>query len=240
MVDILAALEAEVASLPNGARIASEHELMARFDATRSAVRRAIEQLESRFLVRRVHGSGTFVNRRVDYLISSSVAPSLHATVERAGASARTFLLGAGAEELPADVAQRMGLEAGVTCTRLVRVGYIDEHPASCAEEWVVPGVLDHADVALRAIESLTEVLRGARRDPVRAWSRVSTEFPPVRMAERLDLRQPVTTWFLETLTRDGAAGAPLLYSRAWMRQDRIRVVIEFDAPAAGAGPEAP
>lgn len=233
VTDILAILEVEVASLPAGAKIASEHELMARFDATRSTVRRVIEQMESRFLVRRVHGAGTFVNRRVDYLISSALAPSLHTTVECAGASARTFVVDASEQPLPAEIAQRIGFEAGIPCTRLVRLGYIDDDPATCAEEWVLPGVLDHVDVSLRAIESLTEVLRASRRTPVRAWSRVSTEFPPASIAERLELRVPVTTWHLETLTRDGNAGPPLLCSRSWMRQDRMRVVIEFDAPLA-------
>src|SRR5690606_966306 len=171
MLDIVTALEAEIGRLPAGARLPSEHELMRRFDATRSSVRRAIEQLEARFLVRRVHGSGTFVNRPVDYLISSQVAPSLHSTIERAGSSARTFLIAAEPDTAPPEVAERLCLRPGGEALRLVRVGYVDDHPATYAEEWIAPGVLEHADVSLRAIESLTQVLRGTRRNPVRAWS---------------------------------------------------------------------
>lgn len=234
MLDIVTELETEVERLPAGAKLPSEHELMRRFEATRSTVRRALEQLESRFLVRRVHGAGTFVHRRVDYLISSRLAPSLHSTIERAGAEARTFLIDMRTEQPPADVAARLELASRAECTRLVRVGYIDDQPATCVEEWLPAGTAPHIDVSLRAIESLTEVLRGSRRDPVRAWSRASTEFPPQAVAERLELRAPASVWQLETLTRDGADGPPLLFSRAWMRQDRIRVVIEFDAtPAA-------
>src|SRR5690606_24992605 len=232
------ALEAEVARLPDGTRLPSEHELMARFAATRSTVRRAIDQLETRFLVRRVHGSGTFVNRRIDYLISSDVAPSLHATVERAGASARTFLIDAGPHGAPPAVAGRLGIAPGAECTRLVRVGYIDDDAATCAEEWIPPGVLDHVDVSLRAVESLAEVLRGARRTPVRAWSRAATDVAPEDVRMRLGIDEATPVWRLETVTRDGEGGVPLLFSRSWLRQDRIRVVIEFGArPAAASAP---
>lgn len=238
MPEIAAVLEAEIAGLPNGTKLPSEHELMGRFGVTRSTVRRAIEQLEARFLVRRVHGSGTFVNRRVDYLISSRLAPSLHATIERAGSVARTFVVDVSEAPLPADIAERFGIAEGTGCMRLVRVGYIDDHPATAAEEWIAPGVADHVDVSLRAIESLTEVLRGAHRVPTRAWSRASTAFPPEEVRERLDLSATTPTWRVETLTRDGMRGDALMYSRASMRQDRIRVVIEFEAtsePAASA-----
>ncbi|MGM7671595.1 GntR family transcriptional regulator [Microbacterium sp. A93] len=235
MLDIVAALEDEVAQLPPGARLPSEHELMGRFNATRSTVRRAIEQLENRYLLRRVHGSGTFVNRRIDYLLSPGLAPSLHDTVQRAGAEARTFVLDAGIHDAPADIAAHLDVPAGESCMRLVRVGYIDDQPAMCGEEWIRPGILDHVDVSLRAIESLTEVLRGSHRDPTRAWSRASTELPPALVVQRLELRAPAPVWCLETLTRDGVGGAPLMFSRSWMRQDRIRVVIEFDGRDAAA-----
>jgi len=230
MLDIVTALESEIERLPTGSRLPSEHQLMRRFEATRSTVRRAIEHLEQRYLVRRAHGSGTFVNRPVDYLISSQLAPSLHSTIEAAGSSARTFLIDSAVTAAPASVATRLGIAEGADAVRLVRVGYIDDDPATYAEEWIAPGVLEHVDVSLRAIESLTEVLRSSRRHPIRAWTRVSTAFAPAEVAERLELRDASQVWHLETVTRDGtSAGEQLLFSRAWMRQDRMRVVVEFE-----------
>lgn len=178
MREIVTALQAEVDRLPTGARLPSEHELMARFGASRSTVRRAIEQLEARFLVRRVHGSGTYVHRRIDYLVSAGLAPSLHATIEKTGATARTILLDARTEPAPETVAERLNVDVATPCTRLLRAGHIDDEPATCVEEWLPPGILDYAEVSLRAIESLAEILRASERDPVRSWSRVSTEFP--------------------------------------------------------------
>lgn len=221
-------LEKEITELRAGDRISSEHALMRRFEATRTTVRRAIETLEARFLVRRAQGAGTFVNRRIDYLVSSDGAPSLHRMVERAGAVPRTFLIDTSECAPPTDVAGFLGVAEGDACTRLVRLAYIDDQIAACAEEWIAPGVLDDVGVSLRAIESLAEVLRGTRRDPVRAWSRAATDFAPADLAARLELRETTPTWCLETLTRDGAHGSALMFSRSWLRQDRVRVVIRF------------
>lgn len=225
-------LTREIAGRPAGDRLPSEHELMTRFDATRATVRRAIDALEARFLVRRVQGAGTFVNRRLDYVISGDGPPSLHRMVEMAGSVARTFPVASERCRPPADVAALLGLDEGVECTRLERLAYVDDDIVSCAEEWIAPGVLEEVDVTLKVIESLAEVLRGSRRDPVRAWSRVASDVPPAEPAGRLGLAADASAWFLETLTRDGQGGEPLMFSRSWLRPGRIRVTIEFGSAA--------
>ena len=225
---ITAELTREIGGLEAGSPLPSEYALMARFDTTRATVRRAIDGLEARFLVRRVRGSGTFVNRRLDYVISSDGPPSLHRMVERAGFVARTFPIAIAETGAPADVAEMLALAEGTICTRLERIAYVDDDVISCSEEWIAPGVLDNIDVTLKVIESLAEVLRGHRRDPVRAWSRVATDVPPSAAVERLGTTQGTAAWFLETLTTDGSGGAPLMFSRSWLRPDRVRVTIEF------------
>ncbi len=228
MQEIATHLQEEIAGLAPGDRLPSEHELMRRFGATRTSVRRAIERLEARFLLRRSQGAGTFVNRRIDYLVSQDGAPSLHRAVERAGATPRTFLIDTSEREAPEDIRDLLGLSAGEPCTRLVRLAYIDDQIATCAEEWIAPGVLENVAVSLRAIESLSEVLRGSGRDPVRAWSRAATDFAPAEMSARLELDETTPSWCLETFTRDSENGAALMFSRSWLRQDRVRVVIRF------------
>lgn len=204
---------------------------MRRFEVTRSTVRRAIEELESRYLVRRVQGSGTYVNSRVDYVISPRIAPSLHETVAKAGVSARTFLVNSGPVLPPAEVAEALEIDATQECMRLNRIGYIDDHPATTASEWIAPGIFENIDVSVRAFESLSEVFRGSRTNPTRAWSRVSTEFPAAPILTDLGLDRPSSVWLLETLTRDGRHGTPLSFSRSRLRQDRVRVVVEFEPP---------
>lgn len=60
MDELTRILAREIERLPAGHKIASEQQLMARFGVSRSAVRHAIAHLESRYLVRRVQGSGTY------------------------------------------------------------------------------------------------------------------------------------------------------------------------------------
>ncbi|QBR73473.1 GntR family transcriptional regulator [Microbacterium sediminis] len=226
--EIAGVLETEIGGLPSGARLPSEHALMQRFGTTRAIVRRALADLEARHLVRRVRGAGSFVNRRIDFVLAPGSAPSLHEVVRAAGATARTYVIAAATLPVPADVAAHLGVEAGVPCQRLRRVGCIDDVESSVAEEWIAPGVLDHVDVGLRAIESLADALRAGRHDPVRAWSRAVTDLAPAEVADRLGVARGAAMWSLETLTREGGDGRALMYSRSWLRQDRVRLVVEL------------
>lgn len=229
---IVEELEREIDSRTAGERLPSEHDLTRRFGVTRSTVRRAIDSLEARYLVRRVQGAGTFVNRRIDYVLSPSRTPSLHETVTAAGSTARTFLVETREQQAPDEVADRLGLDGPRRCcVEMERIGYIDDDAATYAQEWLVPGVLDEPAARVRAVESLAVALRDAGHEPIRVWSRASSGFMPARVAERLQSAPSTPAWRLESLTRNRADGRQLLFSRSWLRQDRVRVVLEFEHP---------
>lgn len=239
--EIARCLAAEIAALPVGTKLPSEHSLMRRFGVTRAQLRAAVDLLVNRHLVRRVHGSGTYVHRRVDYVISSQNPPSLHATVAAAGGVARTFLVDVTDVTAPADVAGVLGISPGTLVTRLTRIAYVDDAIASCTEEWLPVGTIDHADIRLKIVESLYELFRSRGLEPIRAWCRAATEFPPEPVERRLDLDGPTPTWGIETLTKDVRTRHALMYSRGWMRQDVLRVVFEFDnLGAAGSSDHSP
>ncbi len=230
--EIARSLEEQVSRLEPGDRLPSEHTLMTRFGATRSAVRRAIDALESRFLVRRSQGAGTFVNRRIDLVLSPAKAPSLHEAVAAAGSEARSFVIDSDDLAAPDGVASRLGVAPGREVTRIVRLAYIDDDPATCAEEWFAPGALDVVGMRLSATPSIVQALREVGADPVRAHSRVSTAFAPPEAAARFMAGESVPVWHIETLTTDGRGGDPLMFSRSWVRQDRVRVVVEYESAA--------
>lgn len=226
--EIVLQLTAEFGHLPDGVKLPSEHRLADRFQVSRSQVRSAIDVLAERHAVRRVHGAGTFINRPLDFIISSEFPPSFHATVEAQGRRAKTLLVDVVEVPAPERVAEALGRTPGESMTRLTRIGWIDERIARCAYEWIRPEVIDEVAVALGAVESLHEVLRMGRHHPRRDRTIVSAEYPPAEIERHLELAKPVATWTVETLTRDEGTGEPLMVSRTWSRQDSVRIIVDW------------
>lgn len=230
--DISSVLSEEIAQLESGAKVPSEHDIVFRFGVPRSVARNVIADLESRFLVRRVRGSGTYVNKRVDYIISNNQPPSMHATVESANGTARTFLLDSGVLPPSVEVAELLKIPTDIPVTRLCRIGYINDAISSYSEEWFAPGVAEDIDAALGVIESVYEVLCAYRYSPRRRWSRATIASPPPYIQQRLDLDSPVPTWVVESVTTESTTANTLMVSRTWTRQDSVRMVFEYELGA--------
>nr|WP_228047648.1 GntR family transcriptional regulator [Saccharopolyspora sp. HNM0983] len=231
-MEIADELARELADLPAGSRVPSEHEIGVRFAVGRAAARAAVQELEQRLLVRRVRGAGTFVNRRIDYAISQSRAPSWHRTVREAGGDPRSVVRDVRSAGLPPGVAERLRRPAGDPAHLLVRQYYVDELLTSWSNEWVPGDVLPDPAIAVHAVESVDAILRqlGEVR-PVRAWCRVSYDLPDTEVVEGLatELGRPV--WLVESLSCDEGTGRPVLASHTWSRPDSARIVVEMDGP---------
>lgn len=228
-LDIAAELAAELVGLAPGTRIEGEHEIMRRFGVGRAAARAALQELERRLLVRRVQGAGTFVNRRIDYIISHDRRPSWHETVAAAGARPRSVVCGVDVVPLPADRAELLQLAPGTPAHQLRRLSYIDDLLAASSYEWVPVATVPELGAALHAVESLDVVLRQVGRvDPVRSWSRVSLDVPPADVLASLQMEASTPVWLVESVSRDGGSGPPVMCSSAWMRADALRVVVEL------------
>jgi DNA-binding GntR family transcriptional regulator len=231
-LEIADRLATELAGSPPGTRVASEPELASRFGVGRAAARSALQELERRLLVRRVQGAGTFVNSRLDYVISRSRPPSWHATVEAAGATPRSLVKAVDRAGLPATTAERLELAPGAMAHRVVREFYLDEVLATWTEEWVPVEVVPDLDTALQVVDSIDAVLRQMGRvDPVRAWFRVSLEMPPARVLRELGIGASCPVYLGESLSRDAATGRALMSSAAWTRADAVRVIVELTEP---------
>jgi GntR family phosphonate transport system transcriptional regulator len=228
--EIVNALVGDLAECEPGARVASEHEIAARFAVSRAVAGSALRELENRLLVRRVRGSGTFVNARIDYVISANRAPSWHKTVRNAGAEPRSAVRSVTSEQLPEDIAQRLEREPGSPAHRIIRQSWINNMPAGWVTEWIPDDVFpDAADVALRTVGSLDQVLRQmAKVDPVRAWSRVSMELPPPEVAAGLETDAVRHVWLVESVTRDAERHFPVMANIWWSRPDVLRIIVEM------------
>jgi GntR family transcriptional regulator, phosphonate transport system regulatory protein len=228
-LEIAERLAAELAGCPPGTRVASEPELAGRFGVGRAAARSALQELERRLLVRRVQGAGTFVNRRIDYVISRRTPPSWHTTVSAAGGTPRSQIKSVLRTELTEDPARRLALPVGTRAFRIVRHFYLDDLLGSWTEEWVPVDLAPDLELALHAVESIDLVLRQMGRvDPVRAWCRVSVDLASDEVIGALGVEASAQLWLVESLSRDRSSGRALMCSRAWTRTDAIRVVVEL------------
>jgi GntR family phosphonate transport system transcriptional regulator len=195
----------------------------------RAAARSALQELERRLLVRRVQGAGTFVNRRIDYVISHSVPPSWHTTISAAGATPRSQIKSVQRVPIPLLPAERLGCPVGTPAFHIVRYFYIDDLLGSWAEEWVPVELAPDLELGLHAVESIDLVLRQmAKVIPVRAWCRVSVDIPPGEVLTALGTEASMPMWLVESLSRDETSGAALMCSSTWTRADAIRYVVEL------------
>lgn len=222
-------LAEEITGLEAGAKLASEHDVMNRFGVGRASARAAVQELERRGLVRRIRGSGTFVNRPIDYLISREQRPSWHRTVEAAGAVPRSTVLSSDVRPIPDRCAPHLGVPPGTDVHHMRRLRFIDGNVAAIGDEWVTFDALTELGSALRVEESLDELLRQMGRfDVVRSWCRVGMELPPSEIAEALEMTFVTPVWTIESINRDADTGIAVTYSNAWMRADMIRMVMEI------------
>lgn len=224
-------LAERLADVAPGRRVVSEHELAAQCGVSRPTARAALQELERRFLVRRVQGAGTFTHRRVDYVISPDVAPSASLTLARAGARFDLHVERVHLTTADEVIAPALEVAVGEAVVCIVRSTRIDDVLSAIATAHVpaalVPGIADHAIDGV----SLYEVMRAVYGlQPVRARSSASLEVPPVWVAQALDVEGRPPMWRLENVNRDAVGGRPTEHTLSWMRADVVRVVFEMGA----------
>lgn len=227
-------LQRELEPASVGARVASEHELVATHGISRPTARAALQELERRFLVRRVQGVGTFVSRRIDYVIGAEVPPSFSETVRRAGAVPGARLVDVRTLRAPADVRDALGLAVGSAVLMVTRATTIDGALAGVVTTHLpaplVPGLAEHllAEDGALSIDALLRARYGVV--PQRVWSRAALDVPPAPVAARLGLEGAAPSWCIESINGDARTGRLIERSVGWSRADVLRVVFELGA----------
>jgi DNA-binding GntR family transcriptional regulator len=226
MADVL---EAELAHVPVGAQVPSEHVLAGRFHVSRPAARAALQELERRLLVRRVQGVGTFRRGRVVYVISAAVPPSFSETVRMAGAEPGSRLISCGVRRAVEPERARLGLATGAAVWAVERVFTVNGEAAAYATSILPRRPLQNLDRELGDEVSLHRVLR--RRyglTVVRSRYRICLDVPPPGIAGHLTGGSRGPTWLAESVNR--AAGGPCVeYARTYLRPDVLDVAFEME-----------
>ena len=144
-----------------GTRLPSEPELARRLGVSRSSLRSAITLLEADGLLRRMHGSGTFVIDRPllrnDLSQNFGVSDLIAATgLEPGTADARSAC-----EPAPADVAEAFGVEPGAALSVLRRVRTASARRVVQSTDWCRRELLDPVELETLGAGSLYDALQG-------------------------------------------------------------------------------
>lgn len=227
-------LQDMIARAAAGTRVASEHELAADHGIHRLTARAALQELERRYLVRRVQGCGTFVSERIEYRVGSDSLPSFSEAVGRAGARPRSQTESVRSRRPPAAIRDELELDPGERVWVVSRLRFVNDELVGCGDTYVSQRLAP--DLARRLASagesgSLYETFSGAYDlAPVRAGYRVEVEIAPPAVAERLGMKgQP---WMIATRGRndDDRSRRPLEVTVGYLRADVFRVVVEFEA----------
>lgn len=228
-LDMSRKLEEELTSAAVGYQVASENELAQRFRVSRLTARAALQDLERRHVVRRVQGRGTFVTRRLDYLVTDEGPPSFTRIVRAAGAEPKMTI--DSIETRPAVAEERAALKlpgrAKVIDVRRRR--WIDGEAVACGHSVLPASLLPGFEDKLAEVGSLFTALdEGYDLKPQRAWFRCQVVPAPEEIVAALELRGRPELFFTEGRLESANLKRPVEINEGWLRADIFNVVLEI------------
>jgi DNA-binding GntR family transcriptional regulator len=131
-----------------GSRLPSEPELARNLGVSRSSLRAAIALLEAEGLLRRLHGSGTYVTHRPALRNDLSRNFGVTEMIAATGLQAGSIRERADREPAPEHVAAAFGIEAGAPLSVLRRVRTASGRPVVDTTDWCREEVLDPSELS--------------------------------------------------------------------------------------------
>jgi GntR family phosphonate transport system transcriptional regulator len=228
---IAAHLEQEIAAglRAVGERLPTEAMLSEQFQVNRHTVRRALEALEARGLVRVEQGRGSFVAEDVlDYPLGGRTRFS--ETIRRQNREPQGRVLSV--KETPADsqVAEALGLRRGRPVLRVVRLALADGKPIVIgAHHFPLPRFARLAEV-VTAEGSITAGLTACGvPDYRRQVTRVTARMPTPEEAQLLQQARTRPVLSAEAINID-PAGAPVDFTQGCYAAGRVQIVVEGES----------
>jgi GntR family transcriptional regulator, phosphonate transport system regulatory protein len=225
---IVGSLEKEIGGggLPAGARLPTEAELSARFAVNRHTVRRAMEELQSRGLVRIEQGRGSFVAEDVlDYPVGSRTRFS--ETIRRQNREPQGRILRL--DEIDADgaVAEALKLRRGRPVVIAERLGLADGRPVVIGAHYFPVARFPGIARLLAEDSSISHALaKLGVPDYRRQVTRITARMPTAEEASRLAQSRTRPVLVTEALNVD-PAGEPVELSIACYAAGRMQILVE-------------
>ena len=225
---IAASLEQEInaGQLAPGGRLPTEAELSARFAVNRHTVRRAMEELETRGLVRIEQGRGSFVAEDVlDYPVGPRTRFS--ETIRRQNREPQGRILRLEEIEADAPVAEALRIRRGRPVVVAERLGLADGRPLVIGTHYFSLARFPGIGRLLREDASITQALaRSGVPDYRRLVTRVAARMPTAEEALRLEQARSRPVLVTEAINVD-PAGDPVELSVACYAAGRMQIVVE-------------
>jgi len=225
---IAAALEGEIArgGRAAGERLPTEAVLTARFGVNRHTVRRALEDLEARGLIRVEQGRGAFVAEDVlDYRLGPRTRFSELIRRQNREPAGRILKLA----EMPAEtlLAEALGIRRGRAVLRVERLGLANGRPVVVGHHHFPLPRFGPAAEALERDPSISSALAACGvADYRRRSSRITARLPSPEEAELLQQSRSRPVLVAESLNVD-VEGLPVDWTLAVYAAGRVQLVVE-------------
>jgi GntR family phosphonate transport system transcriptional regulator len=225
---IVGALEKQIGAgrLPPGARLSTEAELSARFAVNRHTVRRAMEELQARGLVRIEQGRGSFVAEDVlDYPLGPRTRFS--ETIRRQNREPQGRILRL--EEIDADgmVAEALKLRRNRPVVIAERLGLVDGRPVVFGSHYFSVARFPGIARLLAENSSITHALATLGVADYRRFStRITARMPTAEEATLLEQARTRPVLVTEAINVD-TAGEPVELSVACYAAGRMQILVE-------------
>lgn len=225
---IAQALEDEVASGAHkpGARLPTEAELTARFGVNRHTVRRAMEELEGRGLVRIEQGRGSFVAEDVlDYRLGPRTRFSENIRAQNREPAGRILRVA----EIQADaaLAEALGIRRGRPVVQVERLGLADGRPIVLGTHHLPAARFARVPALLAEDASITAALSACGvADYRRRVTRVTARLPTPEEADLLQQSRSRPVLVTEAVNTD-PAGEIVDVTMARYAAGRVQLVVE-------------
>lgn len=177
----LIALEIQAGTLDHGSRLQPERDLAVQFGVSVGTIRKALSNLEQESLIKRVHGSGNYVNADQRDPIYAMFRLEL-----KSGGGKPTATILDISEEITPQSLKTLGASEGGT--RIRRLRYLDNSPIGIEEIWLDQraGRLDHNNIQDSLYATYREQLNlwvsravdRVNRKPVPEWSPTEFKLP--------------------------------------------------------------
>lgn len=224
---IAAALEGEIAQGRGaGERLPTEAALTARFGVNRHTVRRALEDLEARGLIRVEQGRGAFVAEDVvDYRLGPRTRFS--ELVRRQNREPAGVILRAAETTAETQLAEALGIRRGRTVLRVERLGLANGRPIVLGAHHLPLPRCAAAAEALEHTPSITAALAACGiTDYRRRSSRITARLPTPEEAELLQQSRSRPVLVSENLNV-APDGSPVDWTVAVYAAGRVQFVVE-------------